>query len=82
MTKLLVLVALLVPVAGLQAPAARACDWPNYYDPSHQVCAPSQPTYPQPGYDQHCDGDNYYDPAHQICAPYPPVYLPPFYPTS
>ena len=50
-TLVLLLLALMLPVAGLLAsPRAQACDWPNYYDPAHQVCAPYPPAYPEPGY--------------------------------
>jgi hypothetical protein len=58
------------------------CGPNNYYDPGHQICAPSPPAYPQPGYDQSCGDNGFYDPVHQVCTSYPPAYLPPFYSTS
>lgn len=45
--------ALLVAAAFLSiwtAPPAKACDAGNWYDPTHQVCAPYPPAYPPPNY--------------------------------
>jgi hypothetical protein len=50
------LLALLAAVAsgvilGIQlAPPANACDPGNWYDPTHQVCAPYPPAYPPTNY--------------------------------
>ena len=77
----LALVALAIGLMVL-APSGHAdptCGPGNWYDPTHQICAPYMPSNPQPGYPQTCSG-GYYDPLHGVCAPYPPASPPPNYP--
>lgn len=52
--------ALMVTAGVLFAPLANACDAGNWYDPTHQVCAPYPPAYPP---------NNYTPPSNY---PYPP----------
>jgi hypothetical protein len=44
------LLAMLAFLALATAPPAHACDAGNWYDPTHQVCAPYPPAYPPPNY--------------------------------